>query len=302
MNFTKCCPGFVNVSIIAVLLLLQACTGYNAYSKVARAGDTVSLAVGSAVGMTKDPSNTTAVYVRDAGGTYPLTIRSVFNLYPDKKSRLNLTTTADSIVNSADHEAWQTVMLIDIPANIPVGTGSIVITSAAVYPPINSHINDVPIALEIVSGTGSPDAFTYEFAQGSSMDGELAQLEALPHALVTPPVNNQFYGAIEMKILLDMSAATIDDTKVRVFVDDMNSTTLSNKNVVWKVSSTGELLVMIISPSGYLQARESRLSIVSNPKVKFNSIPIISEVNFYDIDGNLIAGAPGLAEYNVAMH
>ena len=252
--------------------------------------------------MTKDSANTTAVYVRDAGGTYPLTIRSVFNLYPDKKSRLNLTSTVDSIVNSADHEAWQTVMLIDLPADIPVGTGNILITSSAVYPPVNSHINDVPIALEIISGAGSSDAFTYEFGQGAAMDGELAQLESLPHALITPPVNNQYYGAIEMKISLDMSAATLDETKVRVFVDDMNSTTLSNKNVVWKVSSTGELVVMIISPSGYLQARESRLSIVSRPKVTFNSIPTISEVNFYDIDGNLISGAPGLAEYNVAMH
>ena len=88
----------------------------------------------------------------------------------------------------------------------------------------------------------------------------------------------------------------------RVFVDDMNSTTLSNKNVIWSVSSDGELLVMIMSPSGFLQARESRISIVSVPRVSFNSAPTISEVNFYDINGNLIADAPGLAEYNVAMY
>jgi hypothetical protein len=302
MNITKRQSNILYAVSIIALFSLQACTGYNSYSKVARAGDTISLAVGSPVGMTKDVSNTTAVYVPDAGGSYPLTIRSVFDLYPSKKSRLNLTTTVDPVVNSSDHEAWQTVMVIDLPTDLPVGTGNIVITSTAVYPPINSHINDHPIALEIISGTGSPDAFTYEFGHGLSWDGELAQLESLPHAVVTPPRNNEYYGAIEMKLSLDMSAAILNDTKVRVIVDDMNSTTLSNKSVVWHVSDTGELRVMIISPSGSLQARESRLSIISIPRVTFNSAPTLTEVNYYDVDGNLLAGAPGLSEYNVALY
>lgn len=287
---------------ILAVLILPACTGYNSYSKIARAGDTVSLAVGSSIGMTKDASNTTAVYVPDVGGSYPLTIRSVFNLYPDKKSRLNLTATLVSLIDSADHEVWQTVMLIDLPTNLPIGNGKVVITSAAIYPSINTHINDFPIALEIISGTGAPDAFAYEFGQGLSADGDLTQLESLPHAVVTPPVNAEFYGAIEMKLSLNMSTTTLDEQKVRVFVDDMNPLTLSNKNVVWKVSSAGELVVMIMSPSGGLQARESRLSIVSKPNIVFNSVPTITEVNFYDVNGNLVAGAPGLAEYNVAMY
>lgn len=302
MNSAKQQSRILYLSFIFALLTLQACTGYNAYSKIARQGDTISLAVGSPVGMTKDVSNTTAVYLPDSGGSYPLTIRSVFDLYPSKKSRLNNTTTVDPLVNSADHEAWQTVMLVDLPIDVPVGTGNIVITSTAVYPPINSHINDVPIALEIISGAGSPDAFTYEFGLGASADGNLTELESLPHALITPPVNTELYGAIEIRLSLDMSSTTLDNTNVRVFVDDMSSTTFSNKNVVWNVSSTGELLVMIMSPSGKLQARESRFSIVSKPRIKFNSAPTITEVNYYDVDGDLIAGAPGLAEYDVAMH
>ena len=290
---------------IFALFTLQACTGYSTNARTASAGATISIPVGSPVGMTKDPTNTTAVYVPDAGGSYPLTIRSVFDLYPSKKSRLNLTVTVDALVNSVDHEAWQTVMIIDLPTDVPVGTGNIHITSTATYPPINSHISDFPIALEIVAGVATPDPFAYEFGLGASADGDLAELESLPHAVVTPPVNSDYYGAIEMKFTLDMSSTTLDDAKLRVFVDDMNSTTLSNKNVVWRVTPTGDLLVMIISPTGFLQARESRLSIVSKPKVKFNSVPTITEVNFYDVDGNLLDladGAPQLSDYMIALH
>jgi hypothetical protein len=294
----------VRIALLAsILLILHACTGFQTYPKVARAGDTISIAVGSPVGMTKDSNNTTAVYLPDSGGTFPLTLRSVFNLYPDKKSRLYLPNSVTaSLINSAGHEAWQTVMMIDLPTNLPVGSGSIQITSIAEYPSINNHINNVPISLEIVSGIGQADTFSYEFGLGLSSPGDLSLLEALPHALITPPTDNEFYGAIEMKLLLPTTAATtLTEGKLRVVVDDMTPSTFSNRTVTWTVNSNEELVVIMMSASGGLLANESRFSIVLKPTFSFTAPPVISEVTYYDINGNIVVGHTP-AEYTVTLN
>lgn len=294
----------LNVLLLPILFSLQACTSLQAFPGAARAGDTISFAVGSAEGMTKDPTNTTAVYVPDAGGSYPLTIRSVFNLYPDKKSSLYQSDSATTfVIDTSNHEAWQTVMVVDLPVDVPVGTGNLHITSTATLPTISSQINNVPIAMEIIAGVGEPNDFTYEFGFGASRQGNLSLLEPLPHALVIPPTDNETYGAIEMKIILPNSAAVnrpLTEAEVKVVVDDMTPSTLSNRNVVWRYDGD-ELLIMLMSPSGSLLAMESRFSIVLAPRVSFTGAPVISELNFYDWNGVSVPG-PLIADYTITLN
>jgi hypothetical protein len=286
---------------VSAVFILQACTTLQTFPHAARAGDTISIAVGSAVGMTKDSSNTTAVYVADSGGTYPVTIRSVFNLYPDKKSALYQSNSQTlNIIASANHEAWQTVMVIDLPSDIPVGTGSIHITSVATYPSVTSHINDMAIGLQIIPGSGESNPFTYEFGTGSSLPGKLSLLEPLPHALITPPVNGSYYGAIQMKLTLSTSAPNpLTEADLRVEFDDMTPGTVSNRNVSWSINNN-ELTVMLISPGGGLQAVESRFSVIPYPKFNFTSVPTITSVQFFDVDGQLVTG-PVASDFSVAL-
>jgi len=292
------------VLLLPILFSLQACTSLQTFPGVARAGDTISFAVGSAEGMTKDPANTTAVYVPDAGGSYPLTIRSVFNLYPDKKSSLYQNESAATfVIDTSNHEAWQTVMVVDLPVDVPVGAGNIHITSNAMLPGISSQINNVPIAVEIINGVGESNDFTYEFGFGASRQGNLSLLEPLPHALIIPPTDNESYGAIEMKISMPNSAAInrpLTESEVRVVVDDMTASTLSNRNVVWHYDND-ELLIMLISPSGSLLAMESRFSIVLSTRVSFNGPPVITELNFFDWNGVPVSG-PTIADYTVTLN
>jgi len=302
MNIGKQSNNLTYVLLIFTFFVLQGCTSLQTFPGVARAGDTITLAVGSADGMSKQSTNTTAIYVPDAGGSYPLTIRSVFNLYPDKKSRLYTSTSATlPVIDSSDHEAWQTVMVIDLPTDLPLGTGNIQINSVADFPTVSSHINDVPISLEIVNGAGASSVFTYEFGFGSSQAGDLSLLEPLPHAQVTPPSDNTYYGAIELRLTLPTTAEIpLTEEHVRVVLDDMTPSTVSNRNIVWGIDND-ELIVMIMSPSGYLQTIESRFSIVLLPRFSFITEPVITSLKFFDVDGEQVSGAVPV-DYSVTLN
>jgi len=314
MNLKQQHSKILYAVIFSCLLVLQACTGKQTTPNVARAGDTVSIAIGSAEGMNKLSSNTTAVYVPDAGGSYPLTIRAIFNLYPDKKSSLyNKASNTQYLISSSNHEAWQTVMVIDLPLNVPVGTGKIHVDTIASFPTIVTNPNFLPIGLEIIDGVGSPDTFEYDFSNNGSgsMEGDLSMLEPLPHALVKLPFevfDEQYYGAIEMRLTLPTGATrALRDDDVRVVVDDMTPYSRSSRNVVWGVKGSvgnDELVVMMMSTSGSLISLESRFSIVmsnTQPKFQLTTAPTILEVNYYDINGNLVAGKT-IADYLVALN
>ena len=57
------------IGTIAVAMMLSGCVAYNSLPVAARAGDTITVAIGSADGATT--SNTTATYFPDTGGSVP---------------------------------------------------------------------------------------------------------------------------------------------------------------------------------------------------------------------------------------
>ena len=290
--------GFYVVFIVAIVLL-QACTALQSFPVAARAGDTISLAVGSPQGMTK--ANTSAFYLPDSGGVITLPIRSIFNVYADKKSELyQFGGDAGSLTGSSKHESWLTVLAIDLPSGLSIGTGKVQLTSTATYSDITRHINDVLIDLEIISGAGAPNPFTFEHAAGTSQPGDLSKLEPLPHALINPPENTQNFGAIEIQLSLPNSLGTaLTDVLVRVVADDMMSNTASNRNVIWGVNN-GNLTLLLMSPSGTLKGFESRFSVVLHSSVSFTGTPAITAINYYDVDGNAVAG-PLITDYSVTL-
>lgn len=295
-------------SLVAVVGLLVSifvvglcgCTALKTFPQAARAGDTITLAVGSADGMSR--ANTTANFVSDAepGVDYDLTggIRSIFRLYADKASSLYASgSTPRFIVDTSGHEPWITVMVVDLPQGLPTGSGKVNVTTTATYPTIGSHINDKPIDLEILPGVGAAADLTYEFGLGSTMLGDLGLLEAQPHAQVMPMFPQAqawpLYGAIEIKLQVPTSVGTA----VRVVTDDMRVATSSNLNVITRRDSNGDLTVIFVNHTGKLRYYEPRFSIVliDNPDQQniFLATPTITSVSYFDIDGNTVSGPLG---------
>lgn len=309
---TKYVIGVVSLAVSILAFALSGCTALKTFPQAARGGDTVALAVGSADGMTR--ANTTAYFVSDSSSTqYDLTprIRGIFRLYADKTSSIyNPGSTMDSfVISTSGHEPWVTIMVVDLPQGLPSGPGKVHVTTTATYPTIGSHINNLPISLEILPGTGTPSDLTYEFGVGSSMPGDLTLMEPAPHAQVMPffPSGTSWptYGAIEVKMYVPTSAGTaLEPPYLRVLVDDMSVLTSSNLNTTYRHDSSQNLTVMLLSPAGKLRYYEPRFSIVlinnSTQVIDFTATPVITSVRYFDINGNAVAG-PSISNYAVQL-
>ena len=293
----------VSFAVSVLAFALSGCTALKTFPQTARAGDTVALAVGSADGMTR--ANTTAYFVSNSSSVqYNLTptIRGIFKLYADKASVIyQAGSNSRTVVDTSGHEQWVTIMVIDLPQGLPTGTGTVHITTTATYPTIGSNINNLPIGLEIIPGTGAASSLSYEFGVGTSMAGDLTQVEAVPHAQVIPvfPSSTAWpaYGAIEMKLYVPTSAGTaLDPPRLRVLVDDLSISTSSSLNTSYRHDSNQNLTVLLLSPSGRLQYYESRFAIALrndlDPPLSFAGTPVITSVRYFDINGNLVAGPP----------
>ncbi len=147
--------------LILILFILQGCVAIQSFPTVARGGDTITLAVGSPDGMNK--TNTSAQFVSEVDGSaIALAIRSIIRLRPDQTSNLAL---FDSIVNAQDyytgHSQWLSVIVLDLPEGLTIGQGRIDINSTATYGALPVGINEIPVSIEIIEGTGIRNEFTY---------------------------------------------------------------------------------------------------------------------------------------------
>lgn len=305
----------ITISALATCILamtLSGCIALQTFPQAARGGDTVSLAVGSADGMTR--ANTTATFVSDSTPNAPINltpgIRGIFRLYADKASGMFSDSAISFVVDTSGHEPWVTVMVVDLPQGLPFGAGKVHITTTATFPTIGSKIDDVPINLEILPGTGVTSNLSYEFGVGSSRNGNLTQLETLPYALVRPvfPHGTAWptYGAIELKLHVPTTEGTaLNPPFLRVLVDDMStSSTSSGLSSVFRHDSNQDLTLMLLSPTGRLRYYEARFSIVplknSTQSIGFTATPVITSVRYFDINGNVVAG-PAISDFVIQL-
>jgi hypothetical protein len=298
-----------NILVCGTILsaLMSGCTTFNTYPHTARQGDTLSLAVGSPLDMTR--ANTTATFTSDSDGIpVDLTpdIRAIFNLYADKASEVYQPGSGtDSLVSSSGHEPWLTVVAIDLPPGLATGPGKIQFNTTAVYPAIGSHINDFPVSVEVLPGTGSADSFDYEFGVGGSSAGDLAMLEAQPRAVLGPANPSVAcpcpdYAAIEIKVNMPTSfGAGLTLPFVRVVVEDMTVETGSARGVVTGLANGEDLTVIITSMEGALQFYEARFSIVLHSSLSFTGTPTVASIRYFDLAGNEVVGP--VSDYSVAM-
>ena len=291
---------------ILFAFLLQGCVATQSFPTVARGGDTITLAVGSPDGMTK--SNTTAQFVSDVDASIiPLTIRSIIRLRPDNTSNLAL---FDGIVNAQDyytgHSQWLTVMVIDLPEGLTIGAGHIDITSSASYGSLQYGINDIPVSLEIIAGTGSPNEFTYNNNFGGVGPGNLASLESLPQAVLRPPNLTSFLPFAAAEIKVNVPLGSIPDHAIRVVADDFYTKNHQDQ-VQMNWSRNGDVFtVNFISPTASMEPKQLRFSIVLRPGNTFLTSPAPSVVStkLYDVNGErteIFNGVPDVDFFTIGI-
>ncbi len=272
---------------ILFAFLLQGCVATQSFPTVARGGDTITLAVGSPDGMNK--SNTTARFVSDVDGSITaLPIRSIIRLRPDQTSNLAL---FDVLVDAQDyytgHSQWISVMVIDLPEGLTVGTGLINIDSSASYGNLPFGVDDIPISIEIINGAGIRNEFTYNNNFGGVQPGNLSSLETLPQAVMRPPLLTQNILLAAAEIKVNVSLGSVADSDIRVVADDFY-TKNSHDQVQMNWSRNGDdFTVNFISPTASMEPKQLRFSIVLRPGNTFitDPAPSVVSVRLYDIDG-----------------
>lgn len=290
-----------------VSLLSGGCTALQPFPNVARGGDTIALALGSAQDMTR--ANTSATFTSDTDGV-PIditsNIRSIFKLYADKASKLNeYGSMTSSLVDSSKHSPWVTIAVVDLPEGLAIGTGKLHFNTTANYPDIGSHINNIDLGLEIIPGIGSSNSFDYEFGIGAEQSGDLSLLESQTRAEFGPAIPSTNcpcpdYAAIEIKANIPTSIGTLPLNFVRIIAEDLHVSTGSAKNMLYGVSADGQILtVTFISQEARLKYYEAQFSLIPHSSISFSGAPTIHSVRYFDIDGNEVAGP--VSDYNVIL-
>ena len=306
------------VLLISLLLLaLQGCVAVQSFPTAARSGDTITLAVGSPDGMTK--ANTTAQFVSD-DPAYPtpvdLTIRSIIRLRPDNTSSIATFDIAftSSITYYSSHSLWLSVIVIDLPPGLPVGTGKIQINTEGTYG-IGDNINDYPVKVEILPGTGVTNSFDYYngSASGYFLSGNLQKLEPLPQVVVHPPkISHGWYGApnygaAEIKINVPTQKAgggEISTNDIKIVQDDMYITNNTTQCQMSWSRIGNDIIVRFISPTGTMKFYQPRFSVVVRPGNEFiqSPGPSITSLTYYDVNGNVVTDStPTASDFSIDL-
>lgn len=291
------------IAVVFTVMLVSGCVGLDAFPIAARAGDTITLALGSPEGMNR--SDTTVTFEDSQGGVHDLTanVRGIFKLLPDKASKAWDASSTSTLVSSAKHEPWLVVMALDLPASLPVGAGTIRITTSADYPSVSAHINDVPIRLEILPGVGMPNPLEYVFGTlpTSTAFGDVQALESRPSVSVqTDGSTSSLFGAIEIKLNVETDkGANLTSSNVRVVTEDLTVVTGSRRNWFWDVYNGQEYTILMLSPVGLLADYEVRFKLVFK-QANVIGAPTITSIRYYDADGAEVSG-PGINQYAITV-
>jgi len=297
--------GYWLLAIMAfVIVTALGCVAVQSFPHAARPGDTVMLAVGSPDGMTVN--NTSATYTPNGGNPVPLTIRSIFKLYPDKTSAAWLSSNASNVEGGTGHGPWTTIAAIDLPTvGLVEGSGVVRFTTAATYPPPPARdINAAAIALEILpaaAGAGAADPFTYELAANAPVVGDLSQLEPNRRIVVRPVfagTGSTTYGAIEVRTTIPNLGSLSSYADLRVIVDDKIGLYAENRRVQYFWSVQGDdLVVSFISPVGGLDYSYVHFSIISSTIMSLVDAGFITVntlmpiVTYFDVNGGTVVGS-----------
>lgn len=315
------------IYFIILAMFLSGCVAFQPFPHSVRAGDTITLAIGSVDGANR--LNTTVEYYPDSDPLNPVDltpgVRSVLRLFPDKTSHAYwnrggvggtdnihyLTTTLSK------HGPWQSVVVVDLPITIPAGTGTIKVSLGpdVVYPETLKKVDDVAIAMEILDdgagGAAQGDAHDFEYHQTSfstnSTVGDLVELEQA-RQVVLRVLPNFFANYIpvaaaeyELTVpIIDQSLNDVTDqvinTDIVVVLDDQPNFIKNQTSLMWSRSGA-TIKVSVISASGGQDPGNIRFSVLlSNLDLVVTNGWQISEsvslnsITYFDVNGEVMGG------------
>ena len=286
------------ILLLASLLVATGCTVVHTVPLSAHEGDTIFVAVGSPDDEING-ANTDLTYTPDSTGIAETisdtAITNVFSLYPDKRSSAWLYSNADLVENNAGHGPRTSVMAITLPA-LTAGTGTLNISTTAVYSGNIPSPDGQSLDLEILSGPGTASSFDYLGFGGIVQPGDLTDLEPLPNFRFAPVYtgfdNTNLYGAVEVSITVDKSGISEEDFNI-IIDDKIGTAQTRNVHASWQANRL-ETTVYFISPTGEMQYSDVDFSIVSTDFTTANGyvIPANEDITttWYDVDGNETAG------------
>ena len=308
---------------IALLVFLGGCVAIQPFPYAVRAGDTITLAIGSLDGVSQN--NMLIMYYPDPGSVpsedpvdITAGIRSVFNIYPDKKSKTywdttsgNGLTTMSYLESVSGHSAWQSVVAVDLPSTLPTGTGHFVVTlgDGVIYPSFVTRVGDVNIDAQILEPGGAAHEFKYRkysFNTETSI-GVLADLEQLRQVVVRKHPDSAVttfpIAAAEYDLLIPVIDTSLNDVSdlvpdddIVVVLDDQVGYDRNQTSLNWSRSGAS-IKVVITSLSGNQNASSIRFSVLlanyvdaeTNGWMLADNASLVS-VKYFDLNGDEISG------------
>lgn len=321
--------GFKVFTLLVILSTVVGCVAPQSFTATARAGDTVTFAIGTLDNVKK--SDVQLEYYSDSnpGVAIDITagIRSIIRLYPDKTSLSYWELVAgpegidtiDAVVNFSSHGPWQSVAVVDLPETLPAGTGHVkfIMGGSVNYPPLMVKIDDVEVALTILAhddgsamlGSSHDFDFRRSAFNSNTTTGDLNKLEPLKQVVLkslpsslTPPL----VSAASYKLTFSVSdqsgndvTNTLTANDFAVVLDDSPAFIRGQTSLIWnKIDSVFN--VSVLSPASPINPRFVRFSVVlsniedtaSNGWTIDDQSASLQSVVYYAADGSEMTGPP----------
>jgi hypothetical protein len=213
----------------------------------------------------------------------------------------------DILEDNLNHATWLTVISLDLPPSVPVGTGTIKVIPTrpdVIYPQLTGNISGVDITMEVIAGQGTPNPFKYKpFSIGNPISRTLSDLEPAPQVIVIPPdiTVPGCCGSIEFKLTapwLSPSGDPVPDSEIFVIKDAQNKIAIRKQISLLYARNSDVFTVMFVTPKR-MDNKQSRFTITSKPGNTLGGVTLDS-ITYYNNDGLEIAG-PAPNEYKIAV-
>ena len=282
--------------ILILVAVSMGCAGTRTFHDLAQAGDTVAVGAGWKHTFSREYITVTITPTIGSPVVYPpgdAAIRAVTNLYPDPMSNIVLSrqingdlspyalTYARAIhenFTGDDKDWWQTVVFVDLPSTLPVGSATIDILSSAG--------ETSSATFDIVSDGGLPNPLRAEL-NGPMSANQLVSLE-----------RHKYYHTVNFTGTTVPQAIQIDLTHDATVYPYVVNPIGYIKNVVWE--NDGSNLRVILLP-----ARSGEITTMTDYKFYVARVINLNEASIQAFDNNgvpvggvsvSITPSPALAE------
>ena len=297
----------LSMFLVAALIGLTGCAGYQTFNHLARSSDTVALAAGWKQTFS---SSTLRITITDLVGTQTTyepgdpNIRAVINMYPDplsnfvvsRETGIDTSLYANAFASQinenytgGDNDWWQTVVFVNLPDNMAIGNANIVAES--IDPTSILVVETASSTVEIVPGVGAPNPLSASWYYGNHFGLSRDHLKLLERSSY---YQIDFTGGAEIPTAISLEMThdpDIDNGGVgRAFVVNPRG---EMKNIHWvDDGTTAKAIILPATSGGFSKLVDFKFYVGGG----VNNL-VISSLQAYDQNGNeLFSVAAGVTK------